>query len=206
LNKAYIFCNNNYKDFNLNIKLDGHIIAADGGANFLYTQKITPDVIIGDLDSIKNSVLSHFDNANIFKYSSEKDESDTELAIRYCHENNYEDITIINATGADLSHSLSNIFVIEKYLNDSKFHLYNRNCIVHYVSKEIKINSNIDNKISLVPLSDSVFVTETSGLKYALNNENIYRAGSRGISNKAEDNEIFVKIKNGILLLIVKRN
>lgn len=202
MNKAYIFCNNNYKNFNLDIKLDGLIIAADGGANYLQRQDLKPDVIIGDMDSINSKARSEFVNTKIIEYSADKDFSDTELAIRYCLQNNLSDITIINSVDGALSHTLANLFIIENYLDKGKFRLYNKNSDVYFIKNEIVVKTEIDDKISLIPISKSVFVEKTDGLKFALHNENLGRASSRGISNRAKRDKIFVKIKSGILLLI----
>lgn len=205
MNKAFIFCNNNYKNFILDIELNGLIVAADGGANYLQSQNIKPDLIIGDLDSISSSAQAEFKAEKTMKYSADKDFSDTELAIKYCRENDYDDITIVNATGEELSHTLANIFIIEKYLDNCKFHLYNKNSYVHYITDELSYKTEVGNGISLIPLTEAVLVEKTDGLQYALQEEKLYRASSRGISNRAEKNNIFIKLKSGILLLVIQR-
>ncbi len=41
----------------MDFPLDGTVIAADGGANFLLNRNIIPDVLIGDFDSISERSL-----------------------------------------------------------------------------------------------------------------------------------------------------
>ena len=42
-----------------------YIIAADGGCKHLYKMNITPDYIIGDLDSVDEEVISYYKSKNV---------------------------------------------------------------------------------------------------------------------------------------------
>ena len=56
------------------------IIAADRGMDFLYEHKITPDIIVGDFDSVKNEALSYFKEkgmSDIHALNPEKDDTDS---------------------------------------------------------------------------------------------------------------------------------
>ncbi|MEZ4823951.1 MAG: hypothetical protein R2942_16725 [Ignavibacteria bacterium] len=48
------------KVINNYFKESNYIIAADGGADYLKTENIIPDLIIGDLDSVKKRTLAFF--------------------------------------------------------------------------------------------------------------------------------------------------
>ena len=47
------------------------IIAADGGANFLADQSISPDLIIGDLDSVSEQKIQNLETQKIIRISNQ---------------------------------------------------------------------------------------------------------------------------------------
>lgn len=211
MKKAFIFCNNpiNYQNnnFTLDIDLSGTIIAADGGANYLCKKGIIPDVLIGDFDSISAEYLNVLKKkSNIIKFPIDKDKSDTELAIEYCLKNGYNDITLINAVDGRLDHSLTNIFLIEKFINQGlKLHFLNAKNEIYIVTKKANIPAKIGTNISLISLTDFTLVKETKALKFPLNNEKLYRSSSRGISNITTEKKFSIIVSSGILLVIIER-
>ena len=211
MKKAFIFCNNpiNYQNnnFTLDIDLSGTIIAADGGANYLCKKGIIPDVLIGDFDSISPEYLNVLKKkSNIIKFPVDKDKSDTELAIEYCLKNGYNDITLINAVDGRLDHSLTNIFLIEKFINQGlKLHFLNAKNEIYIVTNKANIPAKIGTNISLISLTDFTLVKETKALKFPLNNEKLYRSSSRGISNITTEKKFSIIVSSGILLVIIER-
>ncbi|MCK4357311.1 MAG: thiamine diphosphokinase [Candidatus Cloacimonetes bacterium] len=211
MKKAFIFCNNpiNYQNnnFTLDIDLSGTIIAADGGANYLCKKGIIPDVLIGDFDSISPEYLNVLKKkSNIIKFPVDKDKSDTELAIEYCLKNGYNDITLINAVDGRLDHSLTNIFLIEKFIKQGlKLHFLNAKSEIYVVTNKANIPAKIGTNISLISLTDFTLVKETKALKFPLNNEKLYRSSSRGISNITTEKKFSIIVSSGILLVIIER-
>ena len=61
------------------------LIAADSGMEFFYRAGIQPHHIVGDFDSAKPEILSFFrgkSGIQFLEFQPEKDETDTELALR----------------------------------------------------------------------------------------------------------------------------
>ena len=206
MKKAFIFCNNNYIDFAIDFPVDGKIIAADGGANFLLSRNITPDVLIGDFDSISDSSLEELRNkAEILQFPKEKDKTDSELALDYCINEHFDSATMVNAVNGRLEHSLANIFLIENFVK--------KGLSVYFINKEnevfvlcgpdeIELNSKKGAEISLISLTEQTKMEFIRGFKYPLQNEILFRKHTRGISNIAEQEKLSVKISTGILLII----
>ncbi len=199
-----------YQDdnFSLYTKLNGIIIATNGGANYLCKNGIIPDVVIGDFDSILPEYLNLLKNKSIKKkFPINKDKSDTELAIEYCQQNGYNDITLINAIDGQLKHSLANLFIIEKFVVQGiKFHFYNQKNEIFVIDDKIRIKEDVGVNISLISLTDSTTIKKTEGLKFPLKNERLYRSSSRGISNITTKKIVIIEILSGILLLIKERS
>ncbi|MCD6329656.1 MAG: thiamine diphosphokinase [Candidatus Cloacimonetes bacterium] len=206
MKKALIFCNNNYIDFALDFPLDGTIIAADGGANFLLKRNIIPDVLIGDFDSISESSLAELKTkSDVMQFSKEKDKTDSELALDYCADQHYDTVTMINAVNGRLEHSLANIFMIEKFVQKGlSIYFINKHNEIFVLRgpQEMEMNSKRGAEISLIPLTEQVEIEFINGFKYPLQNEMLFRKQSRGVSNIAETEKLSVKILSGILLII----
>jgi thiamine pyrophosphokinase len=58
------------------------IVAADGGADHLFSTELKPHLIIGDLDGISPKALTAFQSIEILRFARDKDETDLELAIK----------------------------------------------------------------------------------------------------------------------------
>lgn len=202
--KAYIFCNNDYKGFDITFDFSGSIIGIDGGANFLCSNGIIPDILIGDCDSIASECLTQLKGKTLIKkFPSNKDKTDTELALDFCVENRYTDVMLINAVDGRLSHSLANIFLIEKFAPKlASIHFLNKANEIFVVKDHINIPVKKEELLSLIPLTESVSVIETKGLGFPLKNEKLFRKNTRGISNYPVEERIKIKISSGILLVV----
>ncbi|MBC8382589.1 MAG: thiamine diphosphokinase [Candidatus Cloacimonetes bacterium] len=206
MKKAFIFCNNNYIDFAMDFPLDGMIIAADGGADFLLNQDIIPQVLIGDFDSISDNSLDELKKkSKVLQFPKEKDKTDSELALDYCVDGHYDSITMVNAVNGRLEHSLANIFLIENFVR--------KGLSLHFINKEneifvlngpdrIEIACRKGSEVSLIPLTEQVKIELINGFKYPMQNEILFRTHTRGISNVAKNEMLSVKISSGILLIV----
>jgi len=206
LRKAIIFCNNNYDDFAPDYPLDGVIIAADGGAEYLKSQNITPDILIGDFDSLSEEILHFFHGkTKVLRYPEKKNKTDSELAMDFCAKEGYGEIVLINAVNGQLEHSLANIFIAEKYVQKGiKINFINRNSeiFVLHGKEKLTLKTHKGQNVSLIPLSDDVDVDIIQGFQYPLIKETLYRVTTRGVSNVAKKQEVSVSISAGTLLLI----
>ena len=91
------------------------ILAADSGMNALYAAAVTPDIIIGDFDSADEKILAFFQQNKAIDFCTlnpEKDDTDTEFAIRESIRRGADSITIIGGTGTRLDHVLGNISLL----------------------------------------------------------------------------------------------
>ena len=179
---------------------DFTVISVDGGFYHLEFLKISPDIILGDFDSVDSNLFLKYGNAEIIEYNSEKDYTDTEIAIRKAIELDFENIYMVGCTGERLDHTLANIFLLSLikengkngYIIDSN----NRIELLENESKNLKIlNSEY---ISILPLTNIDSVTIT-GLKYNLKDVALRFASTLTISNELSKNEgnITPKVKLG---------
>jgi thiamine pyrophosphokinase len=156
---------------------DTFVIAADGGASHCSNLRITPNVIIGDMDSITKGMIEKLGDAadtgeiQFISFNQAKDESDTQLALDYLVKNGYEKIIIIGAFGSRADHSYANLSLLSSPAYDNvKVSIITENSEIFVVKKSCSIKGETGKKISLFSLTPFTFFEKTSGLKYKLKN------------------------------------
>ena len=89
------------------------IVCCDGAADSLLNYGLKPDFIIGDLDGISEEIKNQF--AEIIIYNAEQETNDLTKAVQFCIENNFNEITILGATGKREDHTLGNLSLLADY-------------------------------------------------------------------------------------------
>ena len=84
--RAVVFVNGDIADYAALarwLRNDDYLVAADGGARHMEVLGLSPDVIVGDLDSIDSALLSRLqeEGADVEQHPAAKDATDLELAI-----------------------------------------------------------------------------------------------------------------------------
>ena len=94
-------------------------ICADGGANTAVRFGCTPDLIIGDLDSIEQKTLAVFKNVRVKKVK-DQNSTDLEKALRSAIQKGYKEIVVAGATGKRLDHAIGNLSALAKFSNKAR--------------------------------------------------------------------------------------
>lgn len=183
------------------------VIAVDGGANIVRSLSIIPDLIIGDLDSVSDQNLTYFKEkgVEIIKHPVEKDQTDSEIAVDYCLNNEIGELFIIAALGGRFDQQLANINLLEYiYEFDLKAKIISKNSEIALIDKQKVFNSKKGYRLSLIPQSKKVKNLKISGCKYNLSGIDILRSRSRGISNYIEDEKAEISLESGLLIYVLE--
>lgn len=207
---AIIFTNGTYEDLSFYQKyLKAHasatIIGVDGGANFIHLLNKTPDYIVGDLDSIDQAVLNQYKTAGvpIEQHACQKDETDTELAIQYCIQQNYTDVTLLGALGSRFDHSFGNLYLLNRLLKAGipakMVNTYNQ---IQLTDHTLKLQEKPGTTLSIMAFTDEAKGVTLKGFQYPVEagTMNHYQPGY-GISNVAVLPEQIIQVKEGTLLI-----
>lgn len=186
-----------------------YLICADSGANCLYEYGIRPDYIIGDFDSIKEAALKHFtvQHCKIEAYPRDKDFTDTQLALQKAVELGAKEIIFLGCTGSRIDHILGNLGLIEQ-------------CLLRHISASIQDNNNriilSDKPISIQGESGSYFSLQAfggtvedlciEGAKFSLSHYNLRLGDPLTLSNEFKEQEVNLKFKTGILLILFSKD
>lgn len=185
------------------------LIAADGGANHCTRLGLTPDILLGDLDSIKPAILAKLESEGvaIHRHPTRKDATDLELALDLAVEKGAQTIWLIGALGGRWDMSLANIMLgaSDKYKEQEIF-LLGQDCSMQILhpGKIHTLSGTSGQNISFLPLKDDVFGVTLIGFEYPLKNHTIPFGSTIGISNILKDaQEATVQHSKGVLLCVL---
>ncbi len=117
--RAVIFANGKMADWNAAsdlIRAGDLLIAADGGARVARKLGFTPQVLIGDLDSLPTREVKRLEAAGtrVIRYPVEKDETDLELALDFALGEGAGEILILAPFGGRLDQTLGNLSLLNR--------------------------------------------------------------------------------------------
>ncbi len=185
------------------------VLCADGGAAHLKKLGVTPDILLGDFDSISIEDLEQYQNAGvqIMKFPAEKDMTDSELAVEIAIEKGCREIVLIGSMGTRFDHTLANIFLLKKMLDlgvaGTAADEYNE---IRLIRESIHLNREPGMKVTLLPMSETVEGVTTKGLYYPLKDATLRKGSTWGVSNEFVESAASVTITSGELLVITSRD
>ena len=115
--EAVILANGEYPTHPLPLRMleEAKFVACcDGAANEYISRGYTPDVIIGDGDSLSPENKTRF--SNIIHQIADQETNDQTKAVHFLREKGYRKIAIIGATGKREDHTLGNISLLLEYM------------------------------------------------------------------------------------------
>ena len=206
--RVIIIANGQFNDLDFyknEIKENDYIICADGGTNQALAMGITPQLVIGDLDSIDEKVFKSLarKKTKIVTFPKEKDESDLELALLEACKRQPREIIIMGALGKRVDHLMANLMILTLPLKKgTPTKIIDEVHEIFLVDKQLELAGEIGDFLSLFPLSADVKGITTQGLKYPLEDETLYLGPTRGLSNEFIETRAKITIREGLLLAI----
>lgn len=184
---------------------DELIIGVDRGAYGLLAAGITPDIAIGDFDSVTREYQVIKDHVKeIVTYDSEKDYSDTELSIIYAVEQNPSKIVLMGVTGYRLDHFYSCLSLFKYGIK------HNINMEIVGENNHIKlltpgkhiINKEINHKyISIFAFDKTVKNLNLNGFRYPLTNKTLEVHDNICLSNEIIQQQGEISFDEGNIIL-----
>lgn len=177
------------------------IIAADSGLDTLVGYGYEPNLVIGDMDSLKDStLLNKLPLDKILKYPKDKDFTDSELALNYLHEKGYDEIYLIGGGGGRFDHIIALYSLFSREISPLLWITKEEKIFLVKDNFSIKIKKN--SVVSFFPVGKKNCKMTTRGLKWELDGLN-WSIGDSGISNMALEDTIYINMISGRLLMII---
>ncbi len=142
-----------------------YIICLDGALESALKHNITPNVIIGDCDSISETLKVQY--ANILEVSTNQDTNDLTKAVDYCKRKKLRLIKIVAATGKREDHTLGNISLLLEYMNDVEVEMITDYGIFTPITATTEFKSKRGQQVSIFNIDNSLITSYN--LKYPLN-------------------------------------
>jgi thiamine pyrophosphokinase len=191
------------------------VIAADGGARHAAAFGFLLDRWVGDGDSVDPAELDGLAAAGVAieRAETDKDESDTELAVLAAVREGADTVTILGALGGvRIDHALANIGLLRHpALGDRPTWLYDemasRISVIGAPGPEggavtRDLAGRPGDLVSLLPTGDAAEGVRTAGLRFPLHGEPLAGGRTRGLSNVRSAAVARITVDSGWLLVI----
>ena len=183
---------------------DKLLLCADGGADTAWRYGLKPDYIVGDLDSISRDIAGD-QTVRFIRVDADNTGTDIQKVLRHAVELGISEAVLLGFTGRRTDHLIWNLSVLKTFCEQISLRLVDEYCDMRLIGHHIRFSAAIGQKISLCPLNGPAEGIVTSGLKFALQGENLIPGLRDGISNEVITDPVEIKVERGDLLLCVQR-
>ena len=145
----------------------------------------------------------------ILQFQPEKDETDTEIAIRTAISQGCTTIHIMGATGTRVDHMMGNIHLLGMAMEQgvdcmlldphNRIRMINRGLV-------LKKEEQYGNYVSLLPVTPKVTGVTLKGMKYPLSDYTMVSYKSLGVSNEIVEDAAEIYLKDGALLVVESKD
>lgn len=185
---------------NINVSTD-YIICADSGYDYAVEANLTPDLLIGDFDSIKAIP----ENVAKITLPVEKDVTDTVAAFNEGVKQGFTSFVLFGGTGGRFEHTFSNISLMA---NSSKqnieFVIIDETHIFRAITNStIKIKRRENQQVSVFAYGDKATGVTEKGFHYSLQNYTLDPFdGALGTSNDIIEDFGEILVDEGTIIII----
>lgn len=178
------------------------LIAVDGGLRHCDQLGLSPDLVVGDFDSVDRELLLKYSNLPTLSYPTDKDESDLELALAEGMKRTEGEIALVAVTGGRLDHTLSNLQLLAR--TPGRIKLYTDQETIWAVTGRVQIQCKPQQTLSLLPIYGPALGVTSRGLKWELKSQTL-NEWQISLSNIALGESFSLSIEQGSLLLSLSR-
>jgi thiamine pyrophosphokinase len=181
-------------------------IAADMGAALALRYGLVPTCVVGDFDSLLPETREELARlgCQFIAAATEKDETDTELAIEVALQLGATRISLLGVLGGTrFDHTFANLLLLTAY-ESQPIEIVDGNSRGWLLRGpgETKITGKAGDLLSLLPLTTHASGVQTKHLAYPLHHERLSFGRPRGISNVLQTTEADVTLEEGLLLVV----
>ena len=183
-------------------------VAVDSGFQAFRQAGLSPDMLIGDLDSCGDFNTADFRNLKVKLIEiPDQEKTDFQKALSFIQsESSPEKIIILGALGKRTDHLINNFSIlsaipekIEVVIDSAKEWIQRVN-----KNKPVIIKGRGGSTVSLIPQGDGTVVSST-GLKWDLNKDHLSMGGKISQSNVFESDFAEISVHSGNLLIIIQK-
>jgi thiamine pyrophosphokinase len=177
--------------------------AADSGLLAAEAAGLRPDWVLGDMDSLGDlSRLDPYPPERVLRYGTEKDYTDTELALRFLWERGCDELWILGGGGGRLDHLLALRSLFERDPCPARWITGREDLHCLEAPAEFSPALSSGALVSVFPLGEGPWEAESAGLRWPLGGLPWDR-GFFGLSNVAEGGAALIRVRRGRFLAVL---
>ena len=186
------------------LRPDDFVIACDRGYAYCKRLGIRPDLIISDFDSYRGPVDAEIP---LNRFASEKDDTDTMLAVRYAIEHEFRELLLCCALGGRLDHLIANLqTLVFARKHGLRAALRSEDTEVFTLERSLMRIPRRDGwSLSVFAFDGPCRGVSICGAKYPLEHAELLPSFPLGVSNTWAGEEAVVSTEEGILLIVLSR-
>jgi len=183
------------------------VIAADSGIRHAKELDLTPNLLVGDFDSITSEDMQLYSHVPIVRHQPEKDDLDLELAIEEVLKKGADELIFVGATGSRLDQSLAAIMIAARHkevFKHVKLYTGKQTIEILQAGDAIELMNEVRRTFSLLSLVPESTLS-IKNAKYPLSNTALKFGTGLGVSNETIAQEVTeVSIHSGLCVFIVE--
>lgn len=179
------------------------VIAADGGYDTLVKIGVSPDLMIGDMDSVSAPPSG----VEILRFPVRKDETDSFLAYREGVRRGYTDFALYGCVGGRDDHTFANYsLLIYGKRQGHRIKMVGKLCDAFAIkNEEITLSGECGKHFSAFAFSGEAHGVSIRGLEYEADNVSLSPHFPLAVSNRFTDREATVSVLDGELIIMTER-
>ena len=179
---------------------DDLVIAADGGYDHLKKYGIRCDLLLGDLDSIKEEPSS----VDTVRFPVRKDETDAFLAYREGAKRGYKTFYIYGGTGGREDHTFANycLLLYAKEDKNSAFLISDKARASVIKNESVTLRGEKGKHLSIFPFGSDAEGVTVRGAEYECDSIRLEAKFPLAVSNIFRETPVIIEVRKGALLVM----
>lgn len=180
------------------------IICADGGLDVALQHHITPDLIVGDFDSVQAELPQGIETIQL---PVQKNDTDTMFAIREAMKRGYQEFILFGVLGgARFDHSYASLCSLHFIaMQNGRGVMIGDNCKMFVLTGgRLRLKDMAGSGLSVFPFGVPSCTVTYQGLAYPLNRHTLYSQDPLGVSNEITEPVAEIILHSGTALIIVQ--
>jgi thiamine pyrophosphokinase len=179
------------------------VLCVDGGYRHAAGLGLTPEAVIGDLDSLGDAPAG----VRVLRFPPEKDQTDTVLAIDYALRQGCRELCILGGLRGRLDHTYANFCALQYiYHHGATGSILDADNEVYLLEAgSVSFPHRKDTYISVFPFGERAGGVTERGLKYPLEDATLHSDFPLGVSNEFAAPTAVISAEKGPLLIILSQ-
>jgi thiamine pyrophosphokinase len=182
------------------------VIAADSGLRHAQPLGLSPDLIVGDFDSVNADDLARYPHVPHQRHPPEKDRLDLELAVDEALKRGAKELIIAGGLGDRFDQSLAAVLLVARLKGrGERVFMHSGDKQVHVLagSERLMLPLPSGQRFSLLSLAPATIVS-VSNAKYPLDRHRLELGVGLGVSNEVAATPLEVVTEAGLVAVIVE--